>query len=133
MDQGRDFEGTKVAAEDNRMLTAPFSKEKVKQAIESCESSKSLGPDGFNFNFFKTFWESYREDILRFFWDFYQHGRLVKGLNNSFVVFIPKKEEAKELHDFRPISLIGGVYKILAKVLANRLRRVLDKIISENQ
>ena len=46
---------------------------------------------------------------------------------------ILKKNDASNLRDFRPISLVGSVYKILAKVLANRLRVVLDQLISENQ
>jgi hypothetical protein len=49
------------------------------------------------------------------------------------VTLIPKKQNAVDIRDFRPISLIGSVYKILAKVLANRLRRVLDGLVSESQ
>ena len=50
--------------------------------------------------------------------------------NATFLALIPKKSEAVEVKDFRPISLVGGFYKILAKLLANRLRLVLPKIIS---
>ena len=46
---------------------------------------------------------------------------------------IPKKADAIEVKDFRPISLVGSVYKIIAKVLANRLRLVLEKIVSDSQ
>lgn len=63
---------------------------------------------------------------------FHEHGKLVRGANPSFVVLIPKKVEAKSLQDFRPISLIGCVYKIIIKILATRLSKVLDKIISKN-
>jgi hypothetical protein len=53
--------------------------------------------------------------------------------NVTFVSLIPKKAEAMEIKDFRPISLIGGMYKIISKVLANRLKSVLGKIVSHSQ
>jgi hypothetical protein len=54
-------------------------------------------------------------------------------LNATFVSLIPKKADAMEVKDFRPISLVGGVYKIIFKVLVNRLKLVLGKIISSSQ
>jgi hypothetical protein len=57
----------------------------------------------------------------------------VKCINSTFISLIPKIQGAKEVKDFRPISLVGGVYKIISKVLANRMRRVMDKIISKPQ
>ena len=56
-----------------------------------------------------------------------------RSLNASFLTIIPKKGNAVNIKDFRPISLVGSVYKLLSKVLANRLRAVLDNLISENQ
>ena len=70
---------------------------------------------------------------MHFFVDFFQHGRFVKSLNATFWVFIPKKVGAKELNDFRPISLVSSLYKILAKVLANMLRKVVGKVVSCSQ
>ena len=60
-------------------------------------------------------------------------GRFEKSLNASFISLIPKVRGAVELKDFRPISLVGGIYKIIAKVLANRLKTVLNKVISKSQ
>lgn len=65
--------------------------------------------------------------------EFHQHGKLVRGLNSSYIVLIPKKDEARTLNDYRPISLISRVYKILANVLAGRLSKVMEAIVSENQ
>ena len=64
---------------------------------------------------------------MKFFWEFYEHGNFVKSLNATFLILIPKKVGAKDLRDFRPISLMGGLYKWLTKVLANRLRKVVSK------
>ena len=64
---------------------------------------------------------------MSFFREFYEHGKFVKSLNANFLVLIPKKVGAKDLRDFRPISLLESLYKWLAKVLANRLKKVVSK------
>ena len=64
---------------------------------------------------------------------FFQHGSIPKGGNSSFITLIPKIPNANMVKDFRPISLIGSLYKIIAKVLANRLVLVLDDIVNEIQ
>ena len=60
-------------------------------------------------------------------------GKFVKSLNTTFLVLVPKKGGANDLCDFRPISLVGGLYKLLAKVLANRLKTVVRKVVSSTQ
>ncbi|RVW60908.1 Endonuclease MutS2 [Vitis vinifera] len=67
------------------------------------------------------------------FKDFYDHSSFLKSLNNTFLVLIPKKSGAEDLRDFRPISLLGGLYKLLSKVLANRLKKVVGKVVSTSQ
>jgi len=61
------------------------------------------------------------------------HGKLTKGINSTLIVLIPKVDSPLCLADFRPISLVNSIYKILSKVLANRLRQVIGSIISEAQ
>ena len=72
-------------------------------------------------------------DVLVVFEEFYQHSKFEKSLNATFIALIPKKNGASNIRDFRLISLVGSVYKILAKVLANRLKEVLDQLISKSQ
>ncbi|GKV33229.1 hypothetical protein SLEP1_g41758 [Rubroshorea leprosula] len=114
-------------------LERPFSVEEIEDGLKNCEGNKAPGPDRYNFNFIKFAWNSLKEDFVSFFGEFHQHGRLVKGLNSSFLTLIPKKLNSVELKDFRPISLIGCIYKLLAKVLANRLKMVMSQIISNTQ
>lgn len=90
---------------------------------------KSPGPDGFNFNFFfRGFWELLKEDFVDMFKEFYLNSKLVHRLNSSFISLIPLAIE-----EFRPISLISGVYKVVAKVLASRLSKGLEEVFSINQ
>ncbi|GAU43220.1 hypothetical protein TSUD_241100 [Trifolium subterraneum] len=74
-----------------------------------------------------------RGDVMRFISEFHRNGKLTKGINSTFIVMIPKNDSPQRLNDFRPISLAGSIYKILAKVLANRLRSVIGIVISESQ
>jgi hypothetical protein len=114
-------------------LIRPFSESEVKDAVWDCDSFKSPGPDGVNFGFIKDFWEEMKGDVMRFISEFHRNSKLTKGLNSTFIALIPKVDSPQRLNDFRPISLVGSLYKILAKVLANRLRMVIGSVISETQ
>ena len=70
---------------------------------------------------------------MGFFKDFFEREKFVKSLNTTFLVLVPKKGGADDLSDFRLISLVGGLYKLLAKVLANRLKKVVGKVVSSTQ
>ena len=69
---------------------------------------------------------------MAFFEEFFLHGMFQRSLNSTFLVLLPKKGGAKDLKDFRPISLVGGLYKLLAKVLANRLKTVVGEVVFVN-
>lgn len=87
----------------------------------------------FNFSFIKKFWKIPGDDFCRMVADFHINGTLARGCNASFLVLIPKKENPNDLNDYRPISLVGCMYKVISKLLAGRLSKVLGSIISENQ
>ena len=70
---------------------------------------------------------------MAFFDHFHRSSEFERSLNASFLSLIPKKNNALNIKDFRPISLVGNVDKLLSKVLANRLRQVIDNLISESQ
>ena len=72
-------------------------------------------------------------EVIGFFKEFHDNATFVKNLNTIFLVLIPKKQSVEDFKDLRPISLVGGLYKILSKVLANRIKRVMDKVISKSQ
>jgi hypothetical protein len=74
-----------------------------------------------------------KEDVMRFVREFHRNGKLTKGINSTFIALIPKVECPQTLNDYRPISLVGSLYKILAKLLANRLRQVIGTVISDTQ
>ena len=72
-----------------------------------------------------------KTDIMNVFHIFHAHVVFEKSLNATFLALIPKKIDIVDVKDFQPISLVGGLYKIIAKVLANRMRRMVHSLISE--
>jgi len=114
-------------------LIRPFLSEEVKQAIWDCDSYKSPGPDGVSFRFIKQFWSVLKGDFMRFVMEFHRNGRLPKGINAAFIALIPKVASPQCLNDFRPISLVNCMYKVLAKILANRLSAVIGSVVSDCQ
>ena len=96
------------------------------------DADKAQGPDGFSMAFWQASWHFVKDEIMEMFMDFHANETFIKSLNATFLVLIPKKGDAEE-KDFRPISLLGSLYKILANVLANRLKRVVGKVVSEAQ
>ena len=122
-----------ISEVDNEMICRMFSEQEILEDVGNCESSKSLGLDGFNFHFIKSNWEIVGPDIIRAVYCFQNNGYILHGCNASFITLIPKKENPYSLNEFRPISLVGCVYKIISKLLANRLKRVSHNVIDKQQ
>ncbi|PNX70644.1 cysteine-rich receptor-like protein kinase, partial [Trifolium pratense] len=119
--------------EENDLLLQPFSEEDVREVIWNCDGNKSLGPDGYNFNFLKECWPTLKCDVMEFLNEFHRNAVLPKAVTASFLALIPKKDHPQHLSEYRPICLIGILYKILSKLLAARLKNVMGKLISTCQ
>nr|GFB16565.1 RNA-directed DNA polymerase, eukaryota, reverse transcriptase zinc-binding domain protein [Tanacetum cinerariifolium] len=108
-------------------------KAKIRWAVWDCGTNKSPGPDGFSFEFYRKYWTTIDDDVFQAVRDSFVNGHFLRGCNSSFIALIPKIQDAKFVKDFRSISLIGSVYKIIAKISANRLCVVLPYLISDVQ
>ncbi|GJV38278.1 RNA-directed DNA polymerase, eukaryota, partial [Tanacetum coccineum] len=110
-----------------------ISKEEVIRAVWDCGVDKSPGPDGFSFSFYRHFWHVIEKDVFEAVDYFFMYGEIPNGCNSNFISLIPKILDANIVKDFRPISLIGSLYKIIAKILVNRLVGVLGDLVNEVQ
>ncbi|XP_073121701.1 uncharacterized protein [Henckelia pumila] len=117
----------------NRELTRPYEEQEILSALKSMHKDKSPGPDGMNPGFFQHFWEITGVHVKTACMEFLNKGYLPEGINYTSIVLIPKKKRPETLSDIRPISLCNVIYKIVAKVVANRLKGVLNSIISRFQ
>ncbi|XP_050217914.1 uncharacterized protein LOC126668778 [Mercurialis annua] len=123
----------KLTADDAANMITGFDLEEIHSALCNCDSNKAPGPDGFNLFFYKQAWEIIKTDLFNLFQEFHRSSHFPASLNTAFLILIPKIKGARDIKDFRPISLINGIFKILSKMLANRLGAVLHSLISENQ
>lgn len=122
-----------ISFEQNMDLESDVTYDEIKKAVWECGTNKSPGPDGFTFDFIRTYWKIINQDVVNAVREFFVTSKFPRGSNSSFITLIPKKQDAKVVKDFRPISLIGSFYKIIAKILANRLSMVISDIISDVQ
>ena len=122
-----------ICVQEAEMLETPFSEEEVLTALMEMNGDKAPGPDRFSVFFWQRCWDFIKEEILELFKEFHDQNTFLKSINNTFLVLIPKKGGAEDFGDFRPISLLGGLYKLVAKVLANRLKKIIDKVVSHDQ
>ena len=103
-------------------MDSPFTEEEISKAIFQLDRDKASGPDGFIITGFQDCWDVIKEDLVRVFAEFYRSGIINQSTNATFIVLLPKRSQTKKISDFRPISLITCLYKIIAKVLSRRLR-----------
>ncbi|GJS49220.1 RNA-directed DNA polymerase, eukaryota [Tanacetum coccineum] len=114
-------------------LERVITRDEIRATVWGCGENKSHGPDGYTFEFFKCYWNIIGEDFCGAVECFFDSGMFSKGNNASFIALIPKVTDAKFVTDFRPISLIGSVYKVVTKILANRLSLVISDLVSDTQ
>lgn len=123
----------KVTEQMNDRLMRPFSAEEIDKALFAMAPLKAPGEDGFNAGFYQRHWNLIREDVTRAVLNFLNGGHMPEVVNKTVIVLIPKVKNPRNITQYRPISLCNVIYKICSKVLANRLREILDEIISEEQ
>lgn len=114
-------------------LEAPFSLEEVKNAIWMCGGVKAPSPNGLTFKFIKKYWARMAPAIMNFIHHFDTHATLGSGRNSSLIILAPKVKDLTSLGEYRPISLIGCMYKIISKLLAASIKTVVVKIMGEVQ
>nr|GEZ27156.1 RNA-directed DNA polymerase, eukaryota, reverse transcriptase zinc-binding domain protein [Tanacetum cinerariifolium] len=107
--------------------------QEVKSAIFSMGNDKSPGPDGFTATFFKDTWDIIGVDVIKAVKEFFTNGRLLKELNHTIIALIPKVNTPARVTDYRPISCCNVLFKCISKIIANRLKDTLKRLVSPNQ
>nr|GEW73535.1 putative RNA-directed DNA polymerase, eukaryota, reverse transcriptase zinc-binding domain protein [Tanacetum cinerariifolium] len=115
------------------LLERPFSCDEIKFAVWDCGGEKAPGPDEISFKFFTFFWDLIENDVVNFVHEFFHTSLFPQGCNSSFIALILKVANTKTVSEFRPISLIGCQYKIIGKLLANRIRVVIGDCVNPVQ
>lgn len=123
----------RISVDDNIKLTAPFCIEEFRSALYQMDPDKAPGPEGLNPVFYRRFWDFCGEETFNACCHWLEVGNFPYSVHDTSIVLIPKCDNPSSMNDWRPISLCNVVYKLLSKVLANRLKSVLSKCISIEQ
>ncbi|GJV76731.1 hypothetical protein Tco_1508315 [Tanacetum coccineum] len=124
---------TRLNLEQATGLESLITRDEIRTAVWGCGENKSPGPDGFTFEFFRKFWDVVGFDLCTAVEWFFDHASFLVGCNSAFVALIPKLLDPKTVSDYRPISLIGSLYKVVMKILTMRLSTVISDLISNVQ
>ena len=123
----------KVTREMNNDLTHVVTMDEVKTALQQMHPTKALGPDGMSAIFYQKYWDIIGHDATNMVLNVLNFNTPFAEINRTNIVLVPKIKNPSRMKDFRPISLSNVAYKLISKVLANRLKVVLPHLISENQ
>jgi len=122
-----------VSIEDNENLMSSVTEEEFSNIVWSMELDKAPGPDGFSIHFYRICWELIKPDLLRMIRGFMRKAKIGGEINSTFLALIPKETNPGSFDRNRTISLCNSSYKIVAKLLANRIKPLLQKLISAPQ
>ncbi|KAL2223899.1 UNVERIFIED_CONTAM: hypothetical protein Sindi_2986700 [Sesamum indicum] len=122
-----------ITTEEAGHLLEPFSAKDIKKVIFDIGKDKAPGPDGYSSGFYKNAWPMVGQEVTKAVLEFFSTGKLLKQINSTILTVIPKVHSPTSVADFRPISCCNVLYKIIAKLIVQKLSVVLDKIISPCQ
>ncbi|XP_035845270.1 uncharacterized protein LOC118491527 [Helianthus annuus] len=108
-------------------------REEVKNAIFNTGENKAPGPDGYTSAFFKSSWDIVGEDVSSAVIVFFDNGKLLKQLNHTILALVPKVDTPDSVLDYRLISCCNVIYKCISKIITERIKGSLEKLVSINQ
>jgi len=125
--------GPLLSAEHAEDLIKPVCVQEIKDALFDIGCEKAPGPDGFSACFFQKSWSTVGDLFCHAILEFFNSGKILRQINHSALVLIPKSAHANSVSDFRPIACCNVTYKVIAKIMAARLAPCLDSIIDKAQ
>lgn len=125
--------GPCLSDEQHLHMCRPISDLEIKEAIFSIPDGKSPGPDGFSSGFFKAGWNIIGNEVCSAIRSFFNSGKLLKEVNATLIIVIPKNECPMFVSDYKPIACCNVLYKAITKILTNRMQTVMGGIINETQ
>lgn len=110
-------------------MSLPVEAEEMKRTMFSLNSNKAPGPDGYSAHFFKSAWEIVSQDVIEAIKSFFASGKLLREVNSTIMVLVPKRI----LQSWDIFGRCNTIYKCITKLIANRIKGLLPKIISPTQ
>ena len=127
------IQSAKLTRDEAEALDLEISLLELDKAVSECRNNTAPGPDGFSYAFLKQFWQHFRIPLQKYATCCFNKGTLTSSFKTAAIRLIPKKGDPTSLKNWRPISLLNCIYKILSRALNNRLKTVNDKLTSRAQ
>ena len=115
------------------MLESPLTLAELDKGLAESNKKSAPGPDGLSANFVQKFWKFLRVPLWRYALCSFERGELSPTFRTASVRLIPKKGDISKISNWRPISLLSNLYKVLSRALNNRLKTTIDRITSRAQ
>ncbi|WVZ62463.1 hypothetical protein U9M48_012212 [Paspalum notatum var. saurae] len=122
-----------VTDQENELLVAPFCEEEVRSAIFQMKRNTAPGPDGFPPEFYQVFWSVIKEDLMALFVYFHRGTLPLHSLNFGTIILLPKRSDARQIQQYKPICLLNVSFKIFSKVGTNRVVNIAQRTIKPSQ
>ena len=121
----------RVTPEMNQALLKEFRAEEVWSALKQMHPTKAPGPDSMSPIFYQKYWDIVGPSVQNCVLQALNTGIMPRGINNTYICMIPKTKNPQKITDYRPINLCNVIYKLISKVLVNRLKKILHNVINE--
>ncbi|PWA74759.1 RNA-directed DNA polymerase, eukaryota, Reverse transcriptase zinc-binding domain protein [Artemisia annua] len=123
----------KLTTNEAEAMINRVSDEEIKAAMFQIDDNKAPGPDGFTSCFFKKAWSVIGKDVCNAIREFFETGKLLKEINSTIITLVPKSQNPTKVSEFRPIACCNVLYKCISKILTERMKSCLGKLVSQNQ
>ncbi|WJX14219.1 hypothetical protein P8452_04514 [Trifolium repens] len=122
-----------VTTDINSIMTMLPSQDEIKAAVFALNRDSAPGPDGFGAYFFQHYWEIVKMDVINAVLEFFSTGWILPGYNSNIITLIPKSPDAVSIDQYRPIAMANFKFKIITKIIADRLAPILPNLVSDEQ
>jgi hypothetical protein len=122
-----------VTDDINALLTVLPSHLEIKSAVFALNRDSAPGPDGFGAYFFQHYWEIIKHDVIQAVLEFFTTSWILPGFNSNIIALLPKSPNASSIDQYRPIAMANFKFKIISKIIADRLASLMPNLISMEQ
>jgi Reverse transcriptase (RNA-dependent DNA polymerase) len=133
LSENEQVQNSKISPHEKLVLDSPLTIFEFDNAIKKANKKSAPGTDGISNVFIAKFWEFFRVPLMKYANCCYEKGVLTSQFKTAKIRIIPKKGDISQIGNWRPISLLNCFYKIISRVIAHRLRKVMDKITNLGQ
>jgi hypothetical protein len=117
----------------NALMTVLPSHVEIKAAVFALNKDSAPGPDGFGAYFFQTYWDLIKTDVCNAVLEFFTSSWILPGFNSNIIALIPKIPEASSIDQYRPIAMANFKFKVISKIIADRLASIMPDLVSDEQ